>query len=278
MEKQFWFDICNNEFAVPEGQDIFTLTEELFIYLGSPDPELRDSIAYEVFANWVDQGQYPPELLRAYILRLSANLNEGLGGAGDDSLFLRAFSVLCLAEIVQHDNQHPFLDRDEVHNLLSRGLAYLESEADPRGYTGEKGWGHALAHTADLLYVLARSPHLRAEDLIKLLHGVSAKLVSSTNWIYVHGEDDRLVRAALTALDRDLLDEAAVQSWLASLTPSTPGGWKQAWAEEGRSRAYFNVRNFLRSLTLRVVSAEDLKHKDKLQSLLLEANANLKPY
>jgi len=278
VNKQFWLDIRNNEFAVPDGQDVFTLTEELFVYLGSPDPDLRDTIAYEVFATWLDKGLYPPELVRTYIMRLLVNLNEGLGEVGDDSLYLRAFSVLCLAEIIHHDNQQPFLDADEVHNLLTRGLAYLESEADPRGYTGEKGWGHALAHTADLLFVLARSPHLRADDLLLILNGISTKLVDAANWIYIHGEDDRLVRAALTALERDLLDEAAVQGWLASLTNPTADGWKGAWMNEERSRAYFNVRNFLRSLTLRVVAAEELKHKEKLQSLLLEANANLKPY
>ncbi len=278
MNKQFWYDIRDNEFAVPEGQDVFTLTEELFVYLGSPDPDLRDTIAYEVFATWLDKGLYPLELVRTYIMRLLANLNEGLGEVGDDSLFLRAFSVLCLAEIVNHDNQQPFLDADEVHNLLTRGLAYLESEADPRGYTGEKGWGHALAHTADLLFVLARSSHLRANDLLKILNGISTKLIQATNWIYIHGEDDRLVRATLTALERDLLDEAAVQGWLTSLTTPSADGWKGAWMNEERSFAYFNVRNFLRSLTLRVVAAEELKHKEKLQSLLLEANANLKPY
>jgi hypothetical protein len=278
MDKQFWFAIRDNNYAVPEGQEVLALTEELFIYLGSPDPELRDRIAYEVFANWLDQGQYPPELVRAYILRLSANLNEGLGEVGDDSLYLRAFSVLCLAEIVNHDNQTPFLDRDETHSLLARGLAYLEAETDPRGYTGEKGWGHALAHTADLFLVLARSPHLHAADLLKLLNGISARLVRASNWIYVHGEDDRLARAALTALERDLLDEAAVQGWLKTLTAPSADGWKGAWSDEDRTCAYFNVRNFLRGLTLRTVAAEDLKHKDKLQSLLLEANANLKPY
>ena len=62
MNKQFWLDIRNNEFAVPDGQDVFALTEELFVYLGSPDPDLRDSIAYEVFATWLDKGLYPPEL------------------------------------------------------------------------------------------------------------------------------------------------------------------------------------------------------------------------
>lgn len=278
MEKPFWLQIRENGFAFPEGRDLLALTEELLGYLGSVDPDLRDTIAYEVFATWLDQGLYSPDQLRAYALRLQLNLQDGLGEPESDSLFLRAFSVLCLAEIVNNDNQHTFFDADEVRNILAKALAYLEAEADPRGYVPEKGWGHALAHTADLLFVLSRSPHMHADDLARILNGIAAKLVNSTNWIYVHGEDDRLTRAALAAFERDLLDAGTLEAWLAALTSPGETGWKAAWSEEGRAAAFFNTRNFLRSLALRVINAEELPHREELQTLFLEANANMRAY
>ncbi|MGE5251618.1 MAG: DUF2785 domain-containing protein [Bacteroidota bacterium] len=276
MDKSFWLQIRQNEFAFPEGHDLPALTEELLGYLGSVDPELRDTIAYETFATWLAHGLYSPDQLRAYALRLQLNLQEGLGEPESDGLFLRSFSVLCLAEIVNNDGQYPFLDADEVRNILSKGLAYLEAEADPRGYVPEKGWGHALAHTADLLFVLARSHHLHADDLARILNAIAAKLVNSTNWIYVHGEDDRLARAALTVFERDLLDAATLEAWLRALTSPGEEGWKEAWADEGRAAAFFNTRNFLRSVALRVINADSVPHREQLQSLLLEANASLR--
>ena len=277
MDKPFWLAIREEKYAVPAGHDILPLTEELFSYLGSADPDLRDTIAYETFANWLEQGLYTQEQIRAYLLRLTLNLHNGLGEVNSDSLFGRTFSILCLAEIVNYNNQHPFLDRDEILNTLKKGLDYLQAEADPRGYVAEKGWGHALAHTADLLFVLARSLHTHASEHIQILNAIAAELVHATHWIYVHGEDDRLVRAVTAIFERDLLDEAALADWLSKLTNPTDG-WKNAWTDEERTRAFFNVRNFLRSLALRVVATETLPHKEKLQGILLEAHANLRPY
>jgi hypothetical protein len=276
MEKSFWFDVRANNYELPEGSELLPLTEELFSYLGSTDPELRDTIAYETFANWLEQSLYSPDLLRGYCLRLQMNLQEGLGEAESDTLFLRAFSVLSLAEIVDRDNRNSFLDGDEVKNLLSKALAYLEAERDPRGYVPGKGWGHALAHTADLLFVLAASPRLHAEELSRILSGMAAKLAGSNYWIYVHGEDDRLVRAVMTVFRRDLLDAPTLEAWLKSLTH--PGGvsWKAAFANEGRMVAFFNVRNFLRSLALHVVGSTDLPHKETFQALLLDANSRMR--
>ena len=276
MDKSFWFAIRDQQYALPDGQDLLLLTDELLGYLGSTDPELRDTIAYESFANWLEKGLYTPEQLRPYLLHLLLNLQEGLGEPESDSLFLRAFSILWLAEIANIDNQTHFLDGDEVRNLLSKGLAYLEAEADPRGYVPGKGWGHALAHTADLLYVLARGNHLHAEDLSQILDAIARKMLASNYWIYVHGEDDRLARAVLAIFERDLLDQSAVHGWLNAIARPGEIGWKDWWLEESRTAAFFNTRSFLRSLILRVLNAKELPHRDVLLPLLLETERRLK--
>lgn len=277
MDKPFWISIREHQYALPSGQNLLSLTEELFSYLASADPELRDEIAYETLANWLDQGLYTPDQIRGYILQLTLNLQDGLGEEGSDSVFLRAFSVLMLAEIVNYDGQHLFLDRDEIHNLLSKGVNYFEAEADPRGYVPQKGWAHALAHTADLFLTLARHPRIQAEEQIQILNAIAEKLIGASNWIHLHGEDDRLARAVSAVIERGLLDTATIKDWLSTLTnPQIP--WRGAWTDEARTAAYFNVRNFLRALLLRVMQMEKLKRKEEWQSVLLEANTNLKPY
>ena len=276
MDKPFWTSIRVNNYSLPTGYDLLPLTEELFSYLGSTNPELRDDIAYETLANWLDQGLYTPDQIRGYILQLTLNLQDGLGEEESDSVFLRTFSVLMLAEIVNYDGHHLFLNTDEVRNILAKGISYIEAEADSRGYVPQKGWAHALAHTADLFLTLARHPRIQADGQTQILNAITEKLLHATNWVYAHGEDDRLARAVSSIFERNLLSADAIKDWLASLVTPKPN-WRGAWTDEARTVAYFNVRNFLRALHLRVIQMDKLEHKAEWQSLLLEANTNLKP-
>jgi len=188
------------------------------------------------------------------IISLCANLEVGIGEAEADSVFLRAFSVLALALIVYYDNKKTFLKSEEITTILDAGLHYLAAEKDPRGYVLVKGWAHALAHTADLLLVLAENHNTDAGQLLRILNGIRKKLTHTTTWVYVHGEDDRLSAAALVIFQRGLLRIEDIQEWLSSFTEN----WKGAWADEERTSAFFNVRNFLRSLYLQVTTEEEL--------------------
>ena len=52
MDKEFWASIAKNDYAIPKGHTLAVLTKMLFGYLGSTDSELRDDIAYGIYANW----------------------------------------------------------------------------------------------------------------------------------------------------------------------------------------------------------------------------------
>jgi hypothetical protein len=97
---------------------------------------------------------------------------------------------------------------------------------------------------------------------------------AATGWVYVHGEDDRLARAIVTALRRDLIPIDQIIPWLAALTAD----WKNAWNEEGATRAYFNVRNLLRAVHLRILSTDDLPRQGELAALLLESINTMRPF
>jgi hypothetical protein len=250
----------------------------LFAQLGSTDSELRDGGAYEIFANWLEQGLYTPIDLRAYILRLIVNLQEGLGEQDTDSVFLRSFSVLCLAEIIYYENKNPFLDKDEIHNILSKGLEYLHSEQDLRSYVPEKGWAHALAHSADLLYVLGENRHLGREECVRILDAVRSIVMRRTEWVYIYAEEDRLVRAVLAVIERKLIDDVDIQSWLMSFSAPQGETWKDSFKDELTQRAYFNTKTFLRGLHQKASEAQDSPGLQTLAPEILKAIQALKQY
>jgi hypothetical protein len=278
MDKQFWFDIRDNKYVLPEGQSAAELTEELFSYIDSVDPELRDDIGYETFANWLEKRQYTPEQIRTYIMRLVINLQNGIGERDTDTVFSRAFSVLFLAEIIHNDNKRVYLQLDEVLSIFTKALAYLAEERDSRGYVPEKGWAHAIAHTADLFYVLASNRFLTRVELEQMLNAIADKITEPIDQAYLHNEEDRLVRVVIAAHQRQLLDEFFFQTWLKSFVAAKKHNWKRSFESEPLHMAYFNTRNFLRSLYMRVVQAEKLFNKDWLANEISKTLLELKQF
>ena len=278
MDKQFWLDVRENKYAVPEGYTAGDLTGELFSYIESLDPELRDDIGYETFSSWLEKRLYSPEQIRSFVPQLAINLQNGIGERDTDTVFARAFSVLFLAEIIHNDNKRIYLQQDEVFSIYTKTLSYLQEERDPRGYVPEKGWAHALAHTADLLFVLASNRFLTRVELEQMLDALADKVTEPVDWIYHHNEDDRLVRVVIAAHQRQLLDEFFFQTWLKSFLSTKEHPWKGSFQSQPLQSAYFNTRNFLRSLYMRVIQAEKLFNRDWLAAEIAHTLAGLKQF
>jgi len=276
MDKEFWTELGKNSYEIPAGHTLSELTQEVFSYIGSTDPELRDDIGYTVFANWLKQERYSIEELRGYVKELLANLHIGMGVIESDSVFLRTFSILFLAEIVHNDNKKLFLDQADTTLILEQSLWYISAEKDPRGFIPIKGWAHALAHTADLMLVLVKNKNLEETDLWKILNTISEKIIHSTNYIYIHGEDERLASAVNKILRRDLIPVEKVEVWAKSFTEQD---WKGAYTDEEHNRAFQNTRNLLRSIYLELKNNEEkMLKQSELENIFLEEIKNLKPY
>jgi hypothetical protein len=102
--RQFWRDIAKNHYAIPQGQQVFSLVRELSGYLGSPDPELRDDLAYSILDVWiVYRNQLSASELNSLESEWETNLRAGIGETGTDSVFRRSFSALCLAALAERD-------------------------------------------------------------------------------------------------------------------------------------------------------------------------------
>ena len=277
MDKEFWAILAKNDYAIPAGHTLDELRQTLFSYLGSTDPELRDDIAYIVYANWLKREMFTKEEVHAHVDELLANLEKGIGETESDSVFRRTFSVLLLAEIVHNDNKKPLLEKDQIQTILAKALWYLDAEKDPRGHIPVQGWAHALAHTADLMLVLGKNRQTEKDDLEKILQGIANKLVHSTNWVYIHGEDDRLANAVMQILQRALVSTDFLGTWLKSFT--TPEkSWDGAYTDAGQSKAFHNSRNFLRSLSETIRITEEMPQKEVIAKLVYETLDNLKPY
>lgn len=256
MEKDFWRAIIANKCAVPDSYTPSQLLPELLENLGSLDAELRDDLSLFILASWLEGNKYSPMEMRAMVAPLKANLKHGLGESGTDSVFRRTFSAITLAELVHVDNKGAYLTREEVHEILDAGLEYLLAERDLRGYVPAKGWAHALAHTADLLMVLARSVHCEKNELQRILNAVSAQLVNSGQTHYTHDEDERLVNAIVAILNRDIVEAQTLADWVESLSQAKTEGWKDAYQDPSTNRARHNVKTFLRSLHYRLTKIE----------------------
>jgi hypothetical protein len=252
MDKAFWHAVIDDSGDIPNGRTLAELTQALDGYLGLPDGELRDEIAYRLLTQWIMAGKYPPDDLRRLMARWLDNLTIGIGETEADSVFLRSFSVLMLSVVVYHDNNQPFLTRDEVRALLDKGLAYFAAEQDLRGYVIGKGWAHSSAHCADLLKFLARSRHMDTADLRRILDGIVLKLLAPIVHMYGYDEDERMALAAVDVCKRGLLTPDDWRAWLARFTE-----WKARWSNDDPFNLeifapYHNGKQFLRTLYFQI--------------------------
>jgi hypothetical protein len=214
--RQYFRDIAAHHFSVPAGASAFELAQELTPWLASPDPELRDTLAYTILDVWIRHALLPDAQLLNLLPPLQHNLTAAIGESGTDSVFKRSFSALTLASFAERDLQQPFLSPAQYRDLLASALAYLRDERDTRGFDPIKGWIHSTAHTADLLAALARNPHFTAPDQQALFTAVEQRLHSAGH-VYTFGEQDRLAVALLCVITRDDFQLTNFQKWLDSV-------------------------------------------------------------
>lgn len=247
-DKPFWRSLKARKGVPEQGLSVEGLAPVLVACLGSPDPELRDGIAYELLTTWLRSGALSDSALHGLTGKLLAQLSEGLGESGKDSVFRRAFSALVLSEVMRRDTLQPFLAPEELTRLLTAAVQYLPGERDLRGFNDAQGWVHGTAHGADLLWRLAMSPRIEQDGLVKILQAVASK-VAPPEHAYIHNESDRLARVVVAVLRRGLVPPSALASWLEAVaTPQGMASWDEAFRSEAGLTRLHNTKQFLRAL------------------------------
>lgn len=265
MVSTFWEQVKANGLKVPDDRPLDELTSELTVMLGDPDPAVRDGLAYPTLATWVSEGVYD-DLLEGLGDGMAAGLDVGLGATDDDRVFRRSFSCLVLGECIERDNAAHLVPGDTLVRWGDRLASWLVRERDLRGFVPGKGWAHAVAHGADALGSLAASEAMGMLELTVLLDVMADRLLLPTELHLVHGETDRLARATMRILRRNVLGLDVLEPWLARLgTQARPGG-----GLDGRDPFLVNgnVQGFLRSLHLQLALAP---HPPQCRSDLLIA-------
>jgi len=260
-----WQAILADDARPPAGTTAAALLPELEAYLASPDPARRDAIAIDVLDAWINRDKrLSPVELRPLAERLIANLGTPLDRP--DGVFLRSFSALVLSMIARRDLAEPVLDAPLRQRLLAAARDYAQRETDLRGHTGERGWAHAAAHTADLLAQLARHPALTADDRATILDAVAGFVARRHGAILAHGEDGRLAQPVLAAARAGLATDR-VDAWLATIT--APLRERMGHAFDARLYAASrNARNLL--FTLYVQLSLDAAPTDGTRALLAQ--------
>jgi hypothetical protein len=242
----FWQQVLESDMAVPTGRPLNELTAELVAMLGSSNPVERHEIAYPVLSTWLRDGVYD-DLLVSLGDSLCNGLNLGLDRHDDDTVFRRSYSALVLSECVRRDNVAHVLPVDAVLDWADRSLTWYVREQDLRGWVDDKGWVHAVAHGADLLAVLAQSRHLGALHLGVLLDVICERMVFSSSRHLTDGEADRLAAATLMILQRNLVPQDQLDTWVEALGQGLirPRGYSMdAWP----SPSARNTSDFIRAL------------------------------
>lgn len=221
--QDYWEQVLASDMAVPTDRPLGDLTAELTRMLGDPDPVLRDGTAFPTLATWVSRGVYD-DLLAGLGDGMAAGLSAGLGGSGDDSVFRRSFSALVLGACIARDNQRPLVPGGKILEWGDRIATWLLREQDLRGFVPGKGWAHAVAHGADALGTLARSPHLHTPELTVVLDVVADRLLAPAGTTWASGEPDRLAVAVIEVLRRDLVPLGVVEPWINRLSSAATRG------------------------------------------------------
>lgn len=244
-----------NQYKVPVNLNVFDLAIEMMDHIGDVDPELRDNLIYSTLLNWATQDVFDTQQMRE-LLKISLDDNHlfwRIGEIGTDSVFTRSFSMLVIPLVMDMDRKNSFLSQEEVRMIKDKLLSYIKLEKDTRGYVENKGWAHAIAHTADAFEDLSQSTYMDSTYLIEILHAIH-KIISVNHYLYINGEDERMVTAAVSILNRDNIEDMDINYWIHSFSETRKTG-----RHPEDDILYKNIKCFLRSLYFRIVEIKQLR-------------------
>jgi len=248
MPSGFWEQVVADGLKVPQDRSLVEMTEDLTRMLGDPDPEVRDGIAFPTMATWIDEGVYD-DLLVGLGDGMCHGLDIGLGEIESDTVFRRSFSALILTECIDRTTRAALGGPNVVLRWGDRIMSWYSRERDLRGFVPGKGWAHAIAHGADALGALARSPVMGKLELTVILDVIADRLLTPTEAFFVCGEGDRLAFATMHLLRRDVLGIDVLEPWVARLAAGAVG---RGSITRNPYMVSGNVQGYLRSLHLQL--------------------------
>ncbi|MBU5439642.1 DUF2785 domain-containing protein [Tissierella sp. MSJ-40] len=262
--------IKKEEYKLGKGENALELALIMLRYIGDTDSELRDDLIYSVMSNWIVNDVFSVDELYKI---LGISLDDGhlfynIGNI-DDSVFTRSFSMLIVAAILYAHRKNNFLTKEDLGIVKDKLICYMRKEKDLRGYVDKKGWAHSVAHGSDALDEIAQCTEIDKEDLREILNIIYEK-VEVDYYIYIHDEDERMITAVMSILNREMLSESEIISWIVGFRQNL----KLGKYSDKNDNIYINIKNFLRGLYFRILK-EDKSSKylyiiqEKLENIKL---------
>ncbi|MDN4492472.1 DUF2785 domain-containing protein [Ureibacillus aquaedulcis] len=169
------------------------LIADMITHIGYPEDELRDKLNYRLFIELLAAELFSKKQMAQIAITLKGDdyLYHSIGERDSDSVFTRSFSALWLSNLLNVDGQRRFLSEQEALGILDAGAHYLAKENDVRGFVGEKGWAHSIAHGADLSSAIISHPSFNVRFAPIILQGIKDSFWKGT--VFVDDEEERLV-------------------------------------------------------------------------------------
>lgn len=247
--------LAEKNFKPDDVNPVEQLLPAMLNHIGSIDSELRDNLIYVTFIRWVMTHKLiADEKLKEIFNTLldEKHLFHQFGETGTDSIFTRSFSALWLPPILIAHREKAFLSREAILESHTKLLRFLLEEKDRRGFVAGKGWAHAIAHAADALDDLAQCAEVGEKELREMLPVICATMCMP-DFVYAHGEDERMVTPVLAIIRRNLLTDDVFEQWLAEFATTIDN--TKIMPDGVILRA--NIQNFLQSLYFRLKWTEE---------------------
>lgn len=216
--------------------------------LASPDPFLRDGVAFEALSTMLRARQLDVHVQTALVRDVLARLE-----AREPSGIEAPFAALVLSELVRAERLNTHFTDDMRADVLERSLAYFTNVRDYRGYDEREGWRHGVAHGADLMLQLSVSNSIVRDDVIRIRDAIATQ-VSPQGHFYIYGEPERLARPIIFMAQRGMITEAEWTAWFARLAPAE--GEDLFASQAGLARRH-NTNAFLYSVWLNARLSEN---------------------
>ncbi|WP_320822311.1 DUF2785 domain-containing protein [Reinekea sp.] len=272
--------------ALPDVAAQLQLTVEATLahyvtHLGSSNGLQRET-SLDQLSDWIAGQALSTDQLQALIPVLIEGCQQDLGSLTGPAIFLRSFSVLALALVIEHDNDHDSLADGNLDAVVTIALRMIRDEQDLSGYQGpEQGWAHCLAHLGDLCYSLYSSPNLTVGQSDALLQVLADKVRHLGEGQFYYDEDERLANAVLAGVKAEHIDAAQFAGFLDRLCRAPtwqqlyfgPGDdegfpWIGAYETRASAKRYRDIKNFLKTLYCQLLLRHDVQREQPFIDLL----------
>lgn len=231
--------------SLPDARRRNALALALTPCLASPDPELRDGLAYEAFAALLRNHQLSDVTLQSLTADLQARLSAPPGQG-----FERPFAALVLSEVARADRLSPFLTPERRAHLLDASLSWFSAIRDHRGFDDASGWRHGVAHGADLLLQLSLNPAFGRPEWMRIRDAIASQIAPRGHF-YIYGEGARLAAPIVAIAQRRGFTEAEWTAWMDQVASPAPlASWADAFGSNEDLARVNDVVQFMQALYL----------------------------